>query len=138
MAPDCNYDIDALHLDTNGVKTQVDSTLVDSAKSIIAEGMRMSFSRDFGQRKLQKTKNILDLPAGELLQAWSTCTREMLRAKFNFDDEMARGKVAYVCEHWFLEVYRAHEHFRQNMSSGHMTMIPSSANTFHACKRKVC
>ena len=85
---------------------KVDQTLLQTARNAFAvdipgeghasSGPSRTFAQDFGARRLERDKEIIDMPEGRLIPAWETCVQNALRAKVAVEDEVAKGTRANV------------------------------------------
>lgn len=55
-----------------------------------------TYAEDFGQRKLQMSIDVLNLPENMLVNAWQDCVRKAVPAKIAAEDELAKAYQTHV------------------------------------------
>jgi ubiquitin carboxyl-terminal hydrolase L5 len=77
-------------------KNKVDPELLSTSNYTLSGPAQPSFAQDFGQRRLTRDMEILDMPEKRLVQSWESCVRESIAAKVKVEDELGKSISANV------------------------------------------
>lgn len=76
------------------LRASADEVFVTSAAQTADAGR--TYAPDFGEKNMQQTIKIMDMPVRNLIGAWERCIQAALTAKLAVEDELSKPRDAHV------------------------------------------